>query len=92
MKVPICTPAALRLLQEGSLCLSRMENAGVRVDVTATETDDDAGEALLAFAADNSIDLIVMGAYGHSRFREILLGGATRTVLRASPLPLWMTH
>lgn len=65
---------------------------GVRVDVTATETDDDAGEALLAVAADNSIDLIVMGAYGHSRFREILLGGATRTVLRASPLPLWMTH
>lgn len=44
MKVPICTPAALRLLQEGSLCLSRMENAGVRVDVTkldATTNDVD---------------------------------------------------
>lgn len=65
---------------------------GVRVEVTATDTDDDAGEALLAYAADSSIDLIVMGAYGHSRFREILLGGATRTVLRASPLPLWMAH
>lgn len=65
---------------------------GVRVEVTAIDTDEDAGEALLAYAADNSIDLIVMGAYGHSRFREILLGGATRTVLRASPLPLWMAH
>lgn len=65
---------------------------GVRVEVTATDTDEDAGEALLAYAADNSIDLIVMGAYGRSRFREILLGGATRTVLRASPLPLWMAH
>ncbi len=65
---------------------------GVRVEVTATATDEDAGEALLAYAADNRIDLIVMGAYGHSRFREILLGGATRTVLRTSPLPLWMAH
>ncbi len=65
---------------------------GVRVEVTATATDKDAGEALLAYAADNRIDLIVMGAYGHSRFREILLGGATRTVLRTSQLPLWMAH
>jgi nucleotide-binding universal stress UspA family protein len=65
---------------------------GVRVEVTASDTDDDAGEALLAYAADNSIDLIVMGAYGHSRFREILLGGVTRTVLRTSSLPLWMAH
>lgn len=65
---------------------------GVRVEVTATDTDEGAGEALLAYAADNSIDLIVMGAYGHSRFREILLGGATRTVLRTSPLPIWMAH
>ncbi len=65
---------------------------GVRVEVTATDTDEDAGEALLAYAADHRIDLIVMGAYGHSRFREILIGGATRTVLRTSPLPLWMAH
>ncbi len=67
---------------------------GVRVEVTVTETDADAdaGEALLAYAAKNRIDLIVMGAYGHSRWREILLGGATRTVLRTSPLPLWMAH
>ncbi len=65
---------------------------GLRVEVNAIDTDEDAGEALLAYAADNSIDLIVMGGYGHSRLRETLLGGATRTVLRASPLPLWMAH
>lgn len=65
---------------------------GVRVEVMATDTDDDEGDALLSFAADNKVDLIVMGAYGHSRFREILLGGATRTVLRTSSLPLWMAH
>jgi nucleotide-binding universal stress UspA family protein len=65
---------------------------GVRVDVMASDTDEEAGEALLAYAAGTDIDLIVMGAYGHSRFREILLGGATRTVLRKSPVPLWMAH
>lgn len=65
---------------------------GVRVEVQATETELDPGDALLCFAAENNLDLIVMGAYGHSRFREILLGGATRTVLRSSRLPLWMAH
>lgn len=50
------------------------------------------GEALLACAGTAGSDLIVMGAYGHSRFREILMGGATRTALRTSTLPLWMAH
>ncbi len=37
-------------------------------------------------------ELIVMAAYGHSRFSEILLGGASRMALLSSPIPLWMTH
>ncbi len=65
---------------------------GVRVEVVVRETERDPGHALLAYASDNHIDLIVMGAYGHSRFREILLGGVTRTVLRESSVPLWMAH
>jgi nucleotide-binding universal stress UspA family protein len=65
---------------------------GIPVEVMSIETDEDVGTALLAYAAGNQIDLIVMGAYGHSRFREILLGGATRTVLRSSRVPLWMAH
>ncbi|WP_167079664.1 universal stress protein [Massilia aquatica] len=52
----------------------------------------DPGRALLAAADEAGADLIVMGAYGRSRFREVLLGGATRTVLRSSTLPLWMMH
>ncbi|MES2017659.1 MAG: universal stress protein [Pseudomonadota bacterium] len=65
---------------------------GVQVDVCAADSDTSVGEALLGHAADAGVDLIVMGAYGHSRFRDILLGGATRSVLAASPLPLWMAH
>jgi nucleotide-binding universal stress UspA family protein len=50
------------------------------------------GEALLALAAQKNADLLVMGAYGHSRMRETILGGVTRTVFEASGLPVLMAH
>jgi nucleotide-binding universal stress UspA family protein len=50
------------------------------------------GEQLLALAAERDCDLLVMGAYGHSRFRESLLGGVTRSLLDAMTLPLLMSH
>lgn len=50
------------------------------------------GEALLSLATDRSADLLVMGAYGHSRVRESLLGGVTRTVLEAMTIPVLMAH
>jgi nucleotide-binding universal stress UspA family protein len=50
------------------------------------------GAALLACAQDAGADLIVMGAYGHSRVREFVLGGVTRHVLAKSHLPLLMAH
>ena len=48
--------------------------------------------ALLSLAADVGADLLVMGCYGHSRMREWILGGVTRSVLRAATLPLLMAH
>jgi len=51
-----------------------------------------AGNALLSRASDLEADLLVMGAYGHSRVRELLLGGATRTVLESMTLPILMAH
>jgi nucleotide-binding universal stress UspA family protein len=50
------------------------------------------GDALLSRANDLDADLLVMGAYGHSRVRELLLGGATRTVLARMTLPILMAH
>lgn len=52
----------------------------------------DVGSQLLALAAERDCDLLVMGAYGHSRLRETLLGGVTRSVLDAMTLPLLMSH
>jgi len=50
------------------------------------------GEGLLSLAADAGADLLVMGCYGHSRTRELVLGGATRTVLQSMTLPVLMAH
>ena len=50
------------------------------------------GESLLSLAADVSADLLVMGCYGHTRARELVLGGATRTILRSMTVPVMMVH
>lgn len=50
------------------------------------------GNTLLSRASDLGADLLVMGAYGHTRVRELLLGGATRTVLASMTLPVLMAH
>ena len=52
----------------------------------------DIGELMLSLAADLQADLIVMGCYGHSRAREWLLGGATRTMLQSMTVPVLMSH
>jgi nucleotide-binding universal stress UspA family protein len=56
------------------------------------KTDGDVGDALLALATEREADLIVMGAYGHARFREILLGSVTRTMLKTMTVPVLMSH
>jgi len=52
----------------------------------------DVGSQILSRAADIGADLIVMGAYGHARVRELVLGGVTRTMLEAMTVPVLMSH
>jgi nucleotide-binding universal stress UspA family protein len=52
----------------------------------------DPGERLMSRVADLGSDLVVMGGYGHSRLREAVLGGVTRTVLREMATPVLMSH
>jgi nucleotide-binding universal stress UspA family protein len=62
----------------------RFERASAdRADVQAT---------ILSIAADSSLDLIVMGAYDHSRLQERLLGGVTRGMLQSMTVPTLMSH
>ncbi|HJV81863.1 universal stress protein [Noviherbaspirillum sp.] len=67
---------------------------GIRLEVAMIRTGEqiDIGEALLAQAARFGADLLVMGGYGHSRFREIVLGGVTATVFRSMTCPVLMAH
>ena len=66
---------------------------GVKVTVQRdTAADTDVGAVILSRAADLDIDLIVMGIYGHSRMRELVLGGASRTLLASMTAPLLISH
>jgi len=66
---------------------------GVSVEVVKTiSAGVDVGNVILSRAADEGANLIVMGAYGHSRVREIVLGGATRVVLNSMTVPVLMSH
>jgi len=66
---------------------------GVRVEVkTDHGAEIDVGNELLSRAADLDADLIVMGGYGHSRLKEWVLGGATRTILESMTAPVLMSH
>jgi nucleotide-binding universal stress UspA family protein len=52
----------------------------------------DVASTILSYAADAGADFIVMGGYGHSRFREFILGGATRGILSAMTVPTLISH
>ncbi|GAA0583127.1 universal stress protein [Caenispirillum bisanense] len=66
---------------------------GVKANAEHIFSDDvDPGAMLLSRTADAGADLIVMGAYGRSRLRELVLGGATRHLLRHMTVPVLMSH
>lgn len=64
-------------------------NVVVQREVAA---DADVGDVILSRAADYDVDLIVMGVYGHSRVREMVLGGVSRTLLATMTVPVLMAH
>lgn len=73
-----------------ALHLARHGVKAVAQQMVAPAVGDD--EALLNAAAEMNADLLVMGAYGHSRLREMVMGGVTRTILRSMTLPVLLAH
>ena len=65
---------------------------GVSAEVRVETTEVDISNAMLSHAADLNADLIVMGAYGHTRWVERILGGATRGLLASMTIPVLMAH
>lgn len=66
---------------------------GVKAEITVlAKTMPRVSDVLLRHARDMDADMLVMGAYGHSRFREAILGGATRNMLENASVPVMMAH
>jgi len=66
---------------------------GLKVEVKRiVASDSDVANTILSYVADVSADLIVMGGYGHSRLREFILGGVTRSMLAAMTVPTLLSH
>lgn len=66
---------------------------GVKVEVSiVAKTLPRVSDMILRHVSDQNADLLVMGAYGHSRFREAILGGATRNLLEQAEVPVLMAH
>jgi len=76
----------------GMLCQMLVRH-GVRAEVSVlAKTMPRVSEVLARHVRDQNADLLVMGAYGHSRFREAILGGATRNMLEQADVPVLMAH
>ena len=72
---------------------AHLDRHGVEVEIMAVEAENrTVAQILIEEAHKMSADLVVMGAYGHSRFREWILGGATREMLASSDVPIFMAH
>lgn len=66
---------------------------GVRAEAGQAVADDiDVGDVLLSRVSDQGHDLLVLGAYGHTRLRETVLGGVTRQILAHMTIPVLMSH
>jgi nucleotide-binding universal stress UspA family protein len=87
------TSATAHGAEPGADVASWLVRHGVKVAVQRdVAADADVGSVILSRAADYDVDLIVMGLYGHSRLREVLLGGASRTLLSSMTAPVLMAH
>jgi nucleotide-binding universal stress UspA family protein len=79
----IATEQIVQYLSRHGVGVEVEESHGVEIGVA---------NELLSRASDLSVDLLVMGCYGHSRVREWILGGATRTILESMTIPVLMSH
>jgi nucleotide-binding universal stress UspA family protein len=77
----------------GGLLSQMLARHGVNCEIDVlSKTMSRVSDVLNRHVTDTDADLLVMGAYGHSRFREAILGGATRNMLEQAKVPIFMAH
>ena len=80
------------VLQGGERIAARLSRGGVNAAFKRLPSEEDTANALLSYIADTGAEMLVAGGYGHSRLREALFGGVTRTLLSSQTLPLFLSH
>jgi nucleotide-binding universal stress UspA family protein len=78
--------------EPGADIATYLSRHSVKVTVQRHLTEIDIGNAAISVAADYGSDLIVMGAYGHSRLREFVMGGVSRTIFSTMTVPVLLSH
>jgi nucleotide-binding universal stress UspA family protein len=77
----------------GGMLAQMLTRHGVKCEIDVlSKTMPRVSDVLNRHATDMNADMIVMGAYGHSRFREAILGGATRNMLEKATVPIFLAH
>ncbi len=89
----VATDKAKREATPGAGLRDHLARHGLKAEIKRVPgADIDVPSAILSYAADNAVDFIVMGGYGHSRLREFILGGVTRSMLKAMTVSTPMSH
>jgi len=92
-RVVVCTVSPGRAVDEALFLVRALEARGIPAVAARTDRDGaGAAEALVDMASEHAADLLVAGAYGHSRLREWVFGGVTRDLLRACPIACLLSH
>lgn len=87
------SPRSAHRSDPGGALSQMLARHGVRVEVAVlAKTMPRVTDVLNRLVRDRAADLLVMGAYGHSRFREAVMGGATRDMLELAEVPVFMAH
>jgi nucleotide-binding universal stress UspA family protein len=77
----------------GEGIVNHLARHGIETSLKILQAPDvDAADAILSYIAEQGTDVVVMGGYGHSRLREFVLGGVTRTILASMTAPVFMSH
>lgn len=95
VKLALVNPDELTELhgeQPGADMALYLARQGVQVEVVLERSRATAGDVLMSLARDAGAGLMVSGAYGHSRYREWILGGVTRELLERARVPLLIAH
>lgn len=91
--VTITDMKSKELKASGVALAKNLAHHGVRVDLeTVNVGQREIGDVLLDYVATRRGDLLVMGAYGHSRLRETVFGGTTRSLIERSSAPILLAH